>query len=61
MAEVITGTTSNGLGSVIHFVQQEDPTELTSVFAYSLFAIIFMLLFTLLEQIIKQVLIKQKD
>ena len=61
MAEVITGTTSHGLGSVIHFVQQEDPTELTSVFAYSLFAIIFMLLFTLLEQIIKQVLIKQKD
>ena len=54
MAEVITGYTRNGLGSVIHYVQQEDPTNLTSVFAYSLFAIIFMLLISLLEQIIKQ-------
>ncbi len=61
MAEVITGTTTNGLGSVIHFVQQQDPTELTGVFAYSLFAIVFMLLFTLLEQVIRQLLIKQKD
>ena len=55
MAEVITGYTRNGLGSVIHYVQQEDPTNLTGVFAYSLFAIIFMLLISLLEQIIRQV------
>ena len=54
MAEVITGYTRNGLGSVIHYVQQEDPTNLTGVFAYSLFAIIFMLLISLLEQIIRQ-------
>ena len=54
MAEVITGYTRNGLGSVIHYVQQEDPTNLVGVFAYSLFAIIFMLLVTLLEQVIKQ-------
>ena len=61
MAEVITGYTRNGLGSVIHYVQQEDPTNLVSVFAYSLFAIIFMLLISLLEQVIKQVLKKKND
>ena len=55
MAEVITGYTRNGLGSVIHYVQQEDPTNLTGVFAYALFAIIFMLLLSLLEQVIKHV------
>ena len=59
MAEVITGYTRNGLGSVIHYVQQEDPTNLTGVFAYALFAIIFMLLFSLLETIIKQSIKKQ--
>ena len=59
MAEVITGYTRNGLGSVIHFVQQEDPTNLTGVFAYALFAVIFMLLFSLIETIIKQLIKKQ--
>ena len=59
MAEVITGYTRNGLGSVIHYVQQADPTNLTSVFAYALFAIIFMLLFSLIETIIKQTIKKQ--
>ena len=61
MAEVLTGYTKNGLGSVIHYVQQEDPTNLTGVFAYSLFAIIFMLLITLFEQVIKHVLKKKND
>ena len=61
MAEVITGYTRNGLGSVIHYVQQEDPTNLTGVFAYALFAIIFMLLFSLLETIIKQIIKKQNN
>ena len=61
MAEVITGYTRNGLGSVIHYVQQEDPTNLSTVFAYALFAIIFMLLFTLLEQIIKQLVKKENN
>ena len=61
MAEVITGYTRNGLGSVIHYVQQEDPTNLVGVFAYSLFAIIFMLLISLVEQVIKQVLKKKND
>ena len=61
MAEVLTGYTRNGLGSVIHAVQQDDPTNLVSVFAYSLFAIIFMLLITLLEQVIKHVIKKKND
>ena len=59
MAEVITGYTRNGLGSVIHFTQQNDPANLTGVFAYSLFAVLFMLLITLLEQIVRQALKKQ--
>ena len=61
MAEVLTGYTKNGLGSVIHYAQQEDPTDLTRVFAYSLFAIIIMLLITLLEQVIKHALKKKND
>ncbi len=60
MAEVITGSTFVGLGSIIHYTQQQDPTNLTGVFAYSLFAIIFMLLITLLETIIKQRVNKQR-
>ena len=61
MAEVLTGYTRNGLGSVIHYVQQADPTNLVGVFAYSLFAIIFMLLLSLLEQIIKQKISKKDN
>ena len=60
MAEVLTGYTRNGLGSVIHYTQQADPTNLTGVFAYSLFAIIFMLLITLLETVVKQAINKQR-
>ena len=60
MAEVITGYTKNGLGSVIHYTQVSDPSDLTGIFAYSLFAIIIMLLVTLLEEVIKQ-LLKRKN
>ena len=59
MAEVITGYTRNGLGSVIHFTQTEDPTNMDTIFAYALFAIIIMLLVTLLEEVIKQLLKKK--
>lgn len=59
MAEVIAGSTRNGLGSVIHFTQVDDPTNMAGVFAYSLLAIIIMLLVTLFEEIIKQ-LIKRR-
>lgn len=60
MAEVLTGYTRNGLGSVIHYTQQQDPTNLTGVFAYSLFAIVFMLLISLLETFVKQRINKQR-
>ena len=59
MAEVITGYTRNGLGSVIHYTQVEDPTNMAGIFAYSLLAIIIMLLVSLLEEIVKHLLKKR--
>ena len=59
MAEVITGYTRNGLGSVIHFTQVDDPTNMAGIFAYALLAIIIMLLVSLLEEIIKHILKKK--
>ena len=60
MAEVLTGYTSNGLGSVIRAAKNDNPTDMTLVFAYSLFAIIFMLLITYLETVIKHRVIKER-
>ena len=59
MAEVITGYTSNGLGSVIKYQQNADPTNMETIFAYALFAVIIMLLVSLLEEIFTQLLKKQ--
>ena len=59
MAEVITGYTKNGLGSVIHYTQVEDPSNMAGIFAYALFAVIIMLLVSLLEEVIKQILKKK--
>ena len=59
MAEVITGYTRNGLGSVIHFTQVDDPSNMAGIFAYSLLAIIIMLLVSLLEEVIKHILKKR--
>lgn len=42
MAEVITGSTSNGLGCAIVSAQRSDPTNMTPIFAYSLIAIVIM-------------------
>ena len=52
MAEVITGSTKNGLGSSINYAYSQ--AEMPNVFAYSLLVIIFMLLVSLIEQIVKQ-------
>ena len=60
MAEVLTGYTSNGLGSVIRAAKTDNPTDMTLVFAYSLFAVIFMLLITYLETVVKNRIIKQR-
>ena len=59
MAEVITGYTKNGLGSVIHYTQVEDPSNMAGIFAYALFAVIIMLLVSLLEEVVKQILKKK--
>ena len=47
MAEVITGSTENGIGCLIKGAQISDPTDMTPVFAYSLIAVIMMLIITL--------------
>ena len=61
MAEVITGYTRNGLGSLIKGAQISDPTDLTPVFAYSLIAVVLMLIVTLAAYVITQKLKKQMN
>lgn len=61
MAEVITGYTKNGLGSLIKGAQISDPTDLTPVFAYSLIAVVLMLIVTIVAYIVTQKLKKQMD
>lgn len=48
MSEVISGTTSEGLGSIISACQKSDPTNMVPIFAYSLIAIIIVAIFSLL-------------
>ena len=52
MAEIITGDTRNGLGSAISAAQKNDPSNMVPIFAYSLIAIVFILLLTILEDIV---------
>lgn len=54
MAEIITGFTNGGLGSLIHNAQLINPTDLTDMFAYSLMAIILVLLVTLVTTALKK-------
>lgn len=54
MAEVITGYTRLGLGSAILAAQRSDPTNMVLPFAYSLVAIIVMLIFDLLSDFTKE-------
>lgn len=54
MAEIITGFTNGGLGSMIHNSQVVNPTDLTDMFAYSLIAIILVLLITILASFLKK-------
>ncbi len=48
MAEILTGDTKSGLGSAIFAAQQNNPTNMTPIFAYSLIAVLFLMLITLL-------------
>ena len=52
MAEVITGYTRLGLGSAILASQRSDPTNMIPVFAYSLIAVVCMLILDYLTNLI---------
>lgn len=49
MAEILTGSTSNGLGSAISYIQKSEPTNMTGIFAYSLIAVVISLIFGLIK------------
>lgn len=59
MAEVISGSTKNGLGSLIKGAQIIDPTNMTPVFAYSFIAVVLMLIVTIASYFVTQKLKKQ--
>jgi len=61
MAEVITGYTRSGLGSAIKGAQNADPTNMVPIFAYSLIAVVFMLIITLVSHLITSKLKKKYD
>ena len=54
MAEIITGDTSYGLGSAISFAQKNDPSNMVPIFAYSLITIVFILIVTIIEDIVSR-------
>ena len=54
MAEIITGDTRNGLGSAISAAQKNDPSNMVPIFAYSLIAIIFILIVTIIEDLVSK-------
>lgn len=54
MAEILTGDTRSGLGSAILASQKNDPTNMVPIFAYSLIAIIFILIISLISGLIKK-------
>ena len=54
MAEIITGGTDAGLGCAIRVYRNDDPTNLTPVFAISLIIIVFVLIVDLVGLIVKK-------
>ena len=54
MAEILSGSTRNGLGSAILGAQKNDPTNMVPIFAYSLIAIILSAVITLIFKLIKK-------
>lgn len=59
MSEVIMGYTKGGLGAMIKNSQLIDPTNLITMFAYSLIAIILMLVITLITNLVKPAIQKK--
>lgn len=58
MAEIITGDTSHGIGSAIFYAKQSNPANMVPIFAYSLIAIILVLLLTVIEDIVTRLVKK---
>lgn len=54
MAEILTGDTRSGLGSAILAAQKNDPTNMIPIFAYSLIAIIFILIISFVSGLLKK-------
>lgn len=54
MAEIVTGYTKNGLGSLIKATQLNDPTNMAVIFAYSLIAIILMVIVSIPLDILRK-------
>jgi len=61
MAEIITGITKGGIGTMIKISNLLDGTDLTAMFAYSLMAIILVLIVSLATSIIKLKVAKIND
>jgi len=59
MAEVISGSTSYGIGNIIRQCQQEDYSNLVPIFAYSFIAVLLMLIFSAISSLLKSKLLKQ--
>ena len=53
MAEIITGITKGGIGTMINISQLIDATDLTPMFAYSMMAIILVLIVSIATSVIK--------
>ena len=54
MAEVISGSTTYGIGSAIRIAQQDNPANMLPVFGYSLIAIVFILIISLILSLLKK-------
>ena len=61
MAEVITGSSSPGLGSIIKAKQNADPTDMVTIFGYSLIAVILVLIISLAVDVLKETLKKRQS
>lgn len=47
MAEVLTGSTTNGIGAAIGYIERTNPTDMVSIFAYSIIAIVISMIISL--------------
>ena len=61
MAEIITGITKGGIGTMMNLSQILNPTDMTPMFAYSLIAILLILIVQLIATILKQRLLNMHE